>query len=156
MPWQIICMTASADTAILFWFFCVPHVTNSLLCDCILMFIFIRMTSFLSWNEYNTLNIFNIFCMYVFSSFCIYLIFVIFWVCVYWSYYCQLYFMFCISAFISFHKISSKACTWNPSTLIIYHCGILCQCMSLYKFHDPSWDFWSVTAYLFLLSWQCL
>ena len=64
--------------------------------------------------------------------------FVIFWAHVHWSYCCQLYFMFCISAFISFDKIKPQLYTCNASTLIIYHCGIPFECMSLYKFYDPS------------------
>ena len=53
----------------------------------------------------------NIFYTYVFSSFCIYLIFVIFWACVHWSYCCQLYFMFCISACdIFWQNLASITC----------------------------------------------
>ena len=78
-----------------------------------------------------------------------------FWVFVHWSYFYELYVMFSISCFVSFDEIYAKLYTWNASTSIIHNCGIFSSCISLYKFHFPSREFTSVSAYLFLLSWQC-
>ena len=137
-------MTASADTSILHWFFGVSRVTNSLLCDCIL-YVYLHLNdiiSVLTWVQY--VAYFIIFLHVCLQSFWIYLIFVIF------GYlfigFIDISYISCFPffAFISFDKIEPKWYTRNASTWMMDHCGILCQCISLYKFHFPSSDFFKV------------
>ena len=148
-------MTTCPHTSILLWFFCFPMVTNSLLSHSNHIFLLIWMTFFCP--EMSTIHrILHIYFLHVYIMSCLHKCYLChFWVFVHWFYFYQLYVMFSISSFVSFDEIYAKLYTWNASTSMIHNCGIFCQCISLYKFHFPSLDFSSVSAYLFLLSRQC-
>ena len=93
----------------------------------------------------------HIFFMYVWSYVAYLLSFSFFHICLYVIFLYVIFhffhFYFCI-----FWEIQAKLYTWTIYRDIIYYCVIFCQHILLYRFFVLSWDIFSVSAHLFLLS----